>query len=144
MPDSAIDLLDEASSALRLSRESKPEDLETLDRNITTLKIELSSLGKDNDTVSIERRDSIKEELTKLEAQAEEMKNVWNESRRKNEEVKANREKLEKARFELESSQRFVILYDRCTPSSLIRDDWPERAISIEHLNFDLVSFLSF
>lgn len=108
LPDSAIDLLDEAASALRLARESKPEELEVLERNLTTLKIELSSLSKDEDSVSIERRGVIEEEVRGMEAQANAMEQEWLAERRKMEEIKENREKLEKAIFELETAQRYA------------------------------------
>ena len=59
LPDKAIDLVDEAASALRLAQESKPDELENLDREIITLQIELESLKNENDVFSVERRQKV-------------------------------------------------------------------------------------
>ncbi|KAL8290377.1 hypothetical protein RQP46_002635 [Phenoliferia psychrophenolica] len=106
LPDKAIDLLDEASSALRLARESKPDALEVIERTLTTLQIELSSLGKDRDEVSTERRKVLEEEVKELKAQAKIMEDAWKEERRKTEEIAGLREELERRRFELIETQR--------------------------------------
>ncbi|KAK4703821.1 hypothetical protein P7C70_g2386, partial [Phenoliferia sp. Uapishka_3] len=106
LPDKAIDLIDEASSALRLARESKPDELEVIERTLTTLQIELSSLGKDRDEVSKERRKVLEEEVKELKAQAKVMDDAWREERKRTEEVAGLREELERRRFELMETQR--------------------------------------
>ena len=87
MQDKAIDLIDEASSALRLARESKPDALEVIERMLTTMQIELSSLGRDRDEVSTERRKVLEEEVKELQGQAKLMEDKWREERRQTEEV---------------------------------------------------------
>ncbi|GAA5999143.1 ATP-dependent Clp protease ATP-binding subunit [Rhodotorula paludigena] len=106
LPDKAIDLVDEAAASLRLRKESPPEELDALRREITTLQIELSSLGKDTDAVSASRRGEIEGELRELEAKAGEMERAWRAERDRAEEIRRTREELERRRFELDEAQR--------------------------------------
>lgn len=87
LPDKAIDLIDEAASSLRLQLESKPDELEALERRLITLQIELESLRNDSDTVSRERKEAIESEIESTKAQAKEMEKVWREERDKIQEV---------------------------------------------------------
>ena len=77
LPDKAIDLVDEAASALRLAQESKPDELEALDREIITLQIELESLKKESDVFSVERRLKVEEDLKNKKEEAEELTQKW-------------------------------------------------------------------
>jgi ATP-dependent Clp protease ATP-binding subunit ClpB len=77
LPDKAIDLLDEAASALRLAQESKPEPLESLEREIMTLEIERESLKHETDVFSVERREKVDEELKQKRAEAENLESIW-------------------------------------------------------------------
>lgn len=77
LPDKAIDLVDEAASALRLAQESKPDELEKLDREIMTLQIELESLRNENDVFSVERRSSVEEQLREKRTDAERLTSIW-------------------------------------------------------------------
>ncbi|KAI9245310.1 P-loop containing nucleoside triphosphate hydrolase protein [Sporodiniella umbellata] len=106
LPDKAIDLLDEACSKLRLQQESKPEILETLDRQIMTIQIELESLRKETDTLSMERRDKLKEDLSNKQKESERLSGIWNDERKKIDDIKCVKQDLEKARVDLESAQR--------------------------------------
>ncbi|GAA5940496.1 chaperone ATPase HSP78 [Sporobolomyces koalae] len=106
LPDKAIDLVDEAAASLRIRKESPPEELDALKRTITTLQIENTSLGKDTDQASHERRQAIERELTELQRQASEMEQVWKSERDRAEEIRQTREELEQRRFELEDAQR--------------------------------------
>ena len=106
LPDKAIDLVDEACSKLRLQQESKPEQIENCDRHILKLKIELESLKKDNDPSSIERKEKLEKELKDTEAECAKMTAKWNEEKKKIEEVKELKMKLEQYRNELDLSQR--------------------------------------
>ncbi|GAA5881025.1 hypothetical protein JCM16303_004640 [Sporobolomyces ruberrimus] len=106
LPDKAIDLVDEASASLRIRKESPPEELDAIRRTITTLQIELSSLGKDQDQASQERRKAIEVELKELQGQADEMESLWKGERERAEEVRRTREELDLRRFELEEAQR--------------------------------------
>jgi ATP-dependent Clp protease ATP-binding subunit ClpB len=81
LPDKAIDLVDEAASALRLAQESKPDELEALDREIITLQIELESLKKESDVFSLQRRSKLEEDLKARREEAEKMTAVWQAGR---------------------------------------------------------------
>lgn len=106
LPDKAIDLIDEACSKLRLQQESKPEALEILDRQIMTIQIELESLRKETDVMSVERRDKLKKELEDKQNESQKLTAVWNEERSKLDNIKKIKEDLEKARVDLEAAQR--------------------------------------
>ncbi|KAG2226655.1 hypothetical protein INT45_001002 [Circinella minor] len=106
LPDKAIDLVDEACSKLRLQQESKPEALEKLDRQIMTMQIELESLRKESDTLSVERRDKLQSELDEKKKESDRLSGVWNEERHKLDEIKRTKEELEQARVDLEGAQR--------------------------------------
>ncbi|GAA5977592.1 hypothetical protein JCM10908_005033 [Rhodotorula pacifica] len=106
LPDKAIDLVDEAAASLRLRKESPPEELDALKRTITTLQIELSSLGKDTEASATERRAAIESELETLKRDADEMERQWRAERERAEEIRQVREELERRRFELEDAQR--------------------------------------
>lgn len=77
LPDKAIDLVDEAASSLRLAQESKPDELERLDRQIITLQIELESLKKEGDALSVERRKKVEKDLKETKKEAAKMSNLW-------------------------------------------------------------------
>jgi ATP-dependent Clp protease ATP-binding subunit ClpB len=77
LPDKAIDLVDEAASSLRLAQESKPDELETLERAIMTLQIELESLKKESDVFSVERRDKAKADLATKREEASQLTAIW-------------------------------------------------------------------
>lgn len=69
--------MDEAASALRLAQESKPDELEALDRVIMTLQIELESLKKENDVFSVERRAKLETDLEQKKTEATELSAIW-------------------------------------------------------------------
>lgn len=77
LPDKAIDLVDEAASALRLAQESKPDELEALDREIMTLEIERESLRNEQDVFSVERRNKVEETLNAKREEAERLTAAW-------------------------------------------------------------------
>jgi ATP-dependent Clp protease ATP-binding subunit ClpB len=77
LPDKAIDLVDEAASALRLAQESKPDELEALEREIMTLQIELESLKNEVDVFSVERKTIVEEELRVKKEEAQELTAIW-------------------------------------------------------------------
>jgi ATP-dependent Clp protease ATP-binding subunit ClpB len=77
LPDKAIDLVDEAASALRLAQESKPDQLEALDREIVRMQIELESLKNESDVFSVERRQKIEDDLKVTKQKAEELTVIW-------------------------------------------------------------------
>jgi len=106
LPDKAIDLVDEACSKLRLQQESKPEQIENCDRHILKLKIELESLKKDTDPSSLERKKKLEKELKETEDECAKMTAKWKEEKKKIDEVKELKMKLEQYRNELELCQR--------------------------------------
>lgn len=77
LPDKAIDLVDEAASALRLAQESKPDELEALDRDVVRMEIELESLKTETDVFSVERRTKIEKDLTERKEKAQELTAIW-------------------------------------------------------------------
>ena len=77
LPDKAIDLVDEAASALRLAQESKPDELEALDRDVVRMEIELESLKTEADVFSVERRGKIEKDLKERKEKAEELTAIW-------------------------------------------------------------------
>lgn len=77
LPDKAIDLVDEAASALRLAQESKPDALEALEREIVTLQIELESLKKETDVFSTERRSKVESDLAFKKEEASVLTREW-------------------------------------------------------------------
>ena len=106
LPDKAIDLMDEAASRIRMEVESKPEEIETLDRRIIQLKIEESALGKESDQASKDRLIALREELANLEQQSAELTTRWQNERDKIEAESRIKEQLDAARLELEQAQR--------------------------------------
>ncbi|MFM9934952.1 MAG: ATP-dependent chaperone ClpB [Novosphingobium sp.] len=106
LPDKAIDLMDEAASRLRMEVESKPEEIENLDRRIIQLKIEDMALAKESDSASKERLAALREELANLEQQSSELTTRWQNERDKIAAEGKIKEALDGARMELEQAQR--------------------------------------
>ena len=106
LPDKAIDLMDEAASRIRMEVESKPEEIEALDRRIIQLKIEESALAKEDDTASKERLENLRKELAELEQESAELTTRWQNERDKIEAEGKIKEELDAARLELEQAQR--------------------------------------
>lgn len=106
LPDKAIDLMDEAASALRLQQESKPEEIMRLDQKIMTLQIEMESLRKETDIASRERREKLESELNQCQKEVAKLTDIWERQRAEMNSVKEVKEELDKARFELEQAQR--------------------------------------
>ena len=106
LPDKAIDLMDEAASRLRMEVESKPEEIENLDRRIIQLKIEEQALQKEPDPASQERLGNLRKELADLEQQSSELTTRWQNERDKIQAGTKVKEELDAARLELEQAQR--------------------------------------
>jgi ATP-dependent Clp protease ATP-binding subunit ClpB len=105
LPDKAIDLVDEACSKLRLQQESKPEALENLDRQIMTMQIELESLRKESDILSVERREKLESDLKAKQDESSRLNTIWNKERQKLDEIKTIKQDLEQARVDLETGK---------------------------------------
>jgi ATP-dependent Clp protease ATP-binding subunit ClpB len=106
LPDKAIDLMDEAASRIRMEVESKPEEIETLDRRILRLKIEREGLKRETDAASIDRLETLEGELANLEQQSAELTGRWRAEKDKIAGEAKLKEQLDAARLELEQAQR--------------------------------------
>src|SRR4051812_17594940 len=106
LPDKAIDLRDEAASRIRMEVESKPEEIENLDRRIIQLKIEREALKKEQDKASKDRLAKLEDELANLEQQSAELTQRWQAEKNKIAGEAKIKEQLDGARLELEQAQR--------------------------------------
>lgn len=106
LPDKAIDLMDEAASRIRMEVESKPEEVETLDRRIIQMKIEREALSRESDKASKDRLAQLEEELANLEQQSSELTQRWQAEKDKIAGEGKLKEALDAARIELEQAQR--------------------------------------
>lgn len=106
LPDKAIDLMDEAASRLRMQVDSKPEELDELDRRIMQLKIEREALKKETDTASADRLTRLESEVTSLEEQADALTARWQAEKQKLGLAADLKKQLDDARNELASAQR--------------------------------------
>jgi ATP-dependent Clp protease ATP-binding subunit ClpB len=106
LPDKAIDLMDEAASRIRMEVESKPEEIENLDRRIIQLKIEREALKKEQDKASKDRLAKLEDELANLEQQSAELTQRWQAEKEKISAEAKLKEQLDAARLELEQAQR--------------------------------------
>jgi ATP-dependent Clp protease ATP-binding subunit ClpB len=106
LPDKAIDLMDEAASRLRMEIDSKPEELDELDRRIIQLKIEREALKKEEDAASADRLEKLQHELTELEGRSADLAAIWQADKDRLASGQKIKEKLDTARGELEIAQR--------------------------------------
>ncbi|WP_298841698.1 ATP-dependent chaperone ClpB [uncultured Roseobacter sp.] len=106
LPDKAIDLVDEAASRLRMEVDSKPEELDALDRQIMQLQIEAEALKKEDDAASRDRLERLEKELSGLMQQSAEMTARWQAERDKLAGARDIKEQLDHARAELEIAKR--------------------------------------
>jgi ATP-dependent Clp protease ATP-binding subunit ClpB len=106
LPDKAIDLIDEASSRLRMIVDSKPEDVDEVERRVMQLKIEREALYHESDPESMERLKKLKHELAALEEDATKLLSSWQEHKKDIEELRSAKAHLEQAKFDLETAQR--------------------------------------
>ena len=106
LPDKAIDLMDEAASRLRMEVDSKPEELDQLDRNILQMQIEQEALKKEDDQASKDRLEKLQKELAELQERATEMTAKWQAERDKLGAARDLKEQLDQARAELDIAKR--------------------------------------
>ena len=106
LPDKAIDLMDEAASRLRMEVDSKPEELDALDRQILQLQIEAEALKKEDDKASKDRLDKLEKELADVQDRASEMTAKWQTERDKLEDTRGVKERLDRARADLDIAKR--------------------------------------
>jgi ATP-dependent Clp protease ATP-binding subunit ClpB len=106
LPDKAIDLMDEAASRLRMEVDSKPEELDALDRQILQLQIEAEALKKEDDAASKDRLEKLEKELADLMERSDSMTAKWQNERDSLEAGRELKEKLDRARAELDVAKR--------------------------------------
>ncbi|PHI38113.1 ATP-dependent chaperone ClpB [Pseudoalteromonas sp. GCY] len=106
LPDKAIDLIDEAGSSIRLQIDSKPEQLDRLERRIIQLKLEDNALAKEKDEASQKRRTEMQTLINELEAEYRELDEVWNAEKASLQGTQVIKAELEQARLDLEVARR--------------------------------------
>ncbi|RMC36389.1 ATP-dependent chaperone ClpB [Paracoccus alkanivorans] len=106
LPDKAIDLMDEAASRLRMEVDSKPEELDALDRQILQMQIEAEALRREDDSASRDRLERLEKDLSDLQERSAEMTARWQAERDKLEGARGLKEQLDRARAELEQAKR--------------------------------------
>jgi ATP-dependent Clp protease ATP-binding subunit ClpB len=106
LPDKAIDLVDEAASRLRMEVDSKPEELDALDREILQKQIEAEALKKEDDAASRDRLEKLERELAELGEKSAGLSAKWQAERDKLEQARSLKERLDRARAELDQVKR--------------------------------------
>ncbi|MEZ5998022.1 MAG: ATP-dependent chaperone ClpB [Hyphomonas sp.] len=106
LPDKAIDLMDEAASRLRMQVDSKPEELDEIDRRLLQLKIEAEALKKEKDAASKERLKSLEEEIGELQAHSDELTTAWSAEKNKLKGAASAKEQLDRAYADMAEAQR--------------------------------------
>ncbi len=106
LPDKAIDLMDEAASRLRMQVDSKPEELDEIDRRLIQLKIEREALLKETDKASQDRLKSLEDELAQLQENADILTTRWEKEKNRLSGAQNLKEHLDQARNELEQAHR--------------------------------------
>jgi ATP-dependent Clp protease ATP-binding subunit ClpB len=106
LPDKAIDLMDEAASRLRMIVDSKPEDIDELDRRIIQLKIEREALKKETDTASKDRLEKLEKELSELEEKSRTLSAIWQHDKKSIAENRRLKAEIDKLKSDAEIAQR--------------------------------------
>ncbi len=106
LPDKAIDLVDEAASRIRMEIDSKPEEMDKLERRLIQLKIEREALSKESDAASKKRLESLEEDIAELEREYSELDEIWKSEKAAVQGTQHIKEALDQARKDLETAQR--------------------------------------
>ena len=106
LPDKAIDLVDEAASRIRMEIDSKPEEMDKMERRLIQLKIEREALKKETDEASKKRLDMLQSEIDKLEREYSDLEEIWKAEKAALQGATHIKEELERARIELETAKR--------------------------------------
>ena len=106
LPDKAIDLIDEAASRLRMEVDSKPEELDELDRRLMQLRIEREALRKETDPASQERLERLEHEIAELAEKSDALTSSWRAEKGRLADTQKLKEQLDAARIEVEQAQR--------------------------------------
>ncbi len=106
LPDKAIDLIDEAASRIRIEIDSKPEEMDKLERRIIQLKIEREALRKESDDASVKRLEELESKLAELEKEFADLEEVWKAEKAAMQGAAQIKEELERAKLEFETASR--------------------------------------
>ena len=106
LPDKAIDLIDEAASRIRMEMDSKPENMDRLERRLIQLKIEQEALKKETDKASKQRLVELSEEIASLQKQFSDLEEIWNSEKAAVQGAQKLKEELEAVRHEMEEARR--------------------------------------
>ena len=106
LPDKAIDLIDEAASRLRMEIETLPQPIDSIERNIRGMKIELQALSRETDKAALERAKLMKEEMLVLEEEANEMRAKWMSEKEAIDAIRNAKERMEEASHQLDIAER--------------------------------------
>lgn len=106
LPDKAIDLIDEAASHIRMEIDSKPEELDRLERRVIQLKIEREALSKESDDASRQRLADLNNDIEALEKEYADLEEIWNSEKATVQNAAGLKEELERVRLELETARR--------------------------------------
>lgn len=106
LPDKAIDLIDEAASSIRMQIDSKPEELDKLERRIIQLKLEQKALEKESDASSVKRLEKISEQISEHQSEYDELEEIWTTEKAALHGTQTIKTELEQARIDLEASRR--------------------------------------
>ena len=132
LPDKAIDLVDEACATIRVQMDSVPNELDTLTRNILSLEIERQAIKKEKDEFSKKRLQQIEDELFVLKQDEVKLKEAWEKENGINDQIKAKKQELEKAKFTLETAENN---YDLETAARFRHGEIPKLEKEISELN---------
>src|SRR5210317_1961034 len=106
LPDKAIDLIDESASRIRMEIDSKPEEMDRLERRLIQLKIEQEALKKDEDEATRKRKQKLAEDIASLEKDFSDLEEIWKAEKAAMQGTTHIKEELERARLELETAHR--------------------------------------
>lgn len=106
LPDKAIDLVDEAASKIRMEIDSKPEEMDRLDRRLIQLKIEREALKKESDDASVKRLELLEDEIKQLSKKYSDLEEVWNADKATLQGTHHVKEELDQARIQLDAARR--------------------------------------
>lgn len=106
LPDAAIDLVDEAAAAVRVTRDSQPEEVDRLERKKLQLDVEVHALSKEKDDGSKERLEVAKQEIARINDQLSPLKADWEAQKSRGDEIRVLREKVDKLKVKLEDAER--------------------------------------
>ncbi|MEX0962640.1 MAG: ATP-dependent chaperone ClpB [Pseudohongiellaceae bacterium] len=106
LPDKAIDLIDEAASMIRMEIDSKPEEMDRLERRLIQLKIEREALKKDEDPASRKRKEKLEADISDLEKEYADLEDIWKSEKASLQDSQQIKSSLEKARNDMEHAHR--------------------------------------